>query len=341
MRSFGTAVKQGRLKPGVEKTVFEYTLSSSATHGAITAQWHAGKSSGVTPSFRIRVYIDGEDTASVDYPLFLAHGTGPAQTSLRDLTNGELLPPWSSALFGRTHDSGWWNTYLIPFGKSIRVTLTDPENDSPFWYMVKGYENAPLVVSGLALPPSTRLQLIRTTDPSVRAGSLVTFANVSLGSDSGSSSGGLIRQLNLVVNSSQYHYQEGCVSALIDAGTETENGLWISSGLEDVFLGAYFHSMPTMHTPYAGFQLNATQWNQGDIASNSLAAYRIFEHDPILFSESVKFRWIASSDNGGKNEGFCNYEWPQAKVPADAPPVDPKAETISVDALTWVYTWTN
>eukprot|EP01050_Picozoa_sp_SAG11_P003710 SAG11_NODE_217_length_12229_cov_9.152185_8_plen_127_part_00 len=79
MKSFGVAVKQAHLFKGVEKVVFEHTLSAGATHGAMTQAWHAGKPSGVTPRLRIRYYIDGEAEASIGYPLFLAHGQGPAQ----------------------------------------------------------------------------------------------------------------------------------------------------------------------------------------------------------------------------------------------------------------------
>ena len=52
-------------------------------------------------------------------------------------------------------------------------------------------------------------------------------------------------------------------------------------------------------------------------------------------------RWIASSDNGHKNGGFCNYDWPAAKMPAAAKPIsDPEmGMAISVDALAWVYVW--
>ena len=174
-----------------------------------------GKPSGVSPSLRIRMYIDGEQNASVDYPLFLAHGAGPAQTQLSP------LEPWSSALFGRTHDSGWFNHFLVPFQKSIRISLTDPQSASHFWYMCRGLENAPLVFSGLTFPPNTRLATQRTTNASVTPGTLVSFADVS-------GTHGIVRQINLVVNSSNYGYQEGCVSALIDG----ENAIWISSGLE-------------------------------------------------------------------------------------------------------------
>ena len=103
MKSIGVAVKQSRLQKGVEKVVFEHALSPGATHGVMTEAWHAGKPSGVNPNLRIRYYIDGEASASVDYPLFLAHGTGPAQT------NVSKIGPWGNAMFGRSHDSGWYN----------------------------------------------------------------------------------------------------------------------------------------------------------------------------------------------------------------------------------------
>ena len=35
---------------------------------------------------------------------------------------------------------------------------------------------------------------------------------------------------------------------------------------------------------------------------------RIHEPDPLLFSSSFEFQWIASSDNRDKNAGFCNCE---------------------------------
>jgi hypothetical protein len=79
------------------------------------------------------------------------------------------------------------------------------------------------------------------------------------------------------------------------SGTANPNQLWLSSGLEDYFLGAYFHSMPTMHLPFSGFMLDATSTDPaspGDLGGpNSLAAYRIHEEDPVLFTESVLLRW--------------------------------------------------
>ena len=90
--------------------------------------------------------------------------------------------------------------------------------------MCRGVENLPIVAAGLTLPPSTRLHL-QHTKKTVQAGTLIKFASVA-------GKAGLMRQFNLVVNSSNYRYQEGCMSAMIDQAP-----LFLSSGLEDYFLG--------------------------------------------------------------------------------------------------------
>lgn len=182
----------------------------------------------------------------------------------------------------------------------------------------------------------------------VKAGALINFATAN-------GTAGLLRSFNLVVNSSDYSYQEGCMSALIDGARP----LWLSSGLEDYFLGAYFHSMPTEHLPYSGFQniQPATKSGPpcslpaGHCSSNSLSAFRIHEKDPLLFSSAFSFQWIASSDNKNKNAGWCNYAWPAAKMPSQPPKPFPTNRTydcgrkdgkpcsVSVDALAFLYVW--
>mmetsp|Transcript_4922 Transcript_4922/g.12749 ORF Transcript_4922/g.12749 Transcript_4922/m.12749 type:complete len:212 (+) Transcript_4922:585-1220(+) len=207
--------------------------------------------------------------------------------------------------------------------------MTDNNQSSPFWYMCRGVENMPITMAGLTLPNTARLQLVHTRE-TVQAGSLVTFANIG-------GKAGLLRQTNLVINSTNYAYQEGCVSAIID-GTQD---LWMSSGLEDYFLGAYFHSMPTEHLPFSGFELQQPATSEPEkIPLNSLSAYRIHDPDPVLFTKSLQFQWIASSDNRHKNDGFCNYDFPSAPIPTTPPgPSELLNGTISVDALAWVYVW--
>ena len=70
-RTFGTAGKEKTvLKAGVEAELFHY-----AAKGFLTHMWFGGdfKDYGLT---RIRVYVDGERTASIDMELMMGHGIG-------------------------------------------------------------------------------------------------------------------------------------------------------------------------------------------------------------------------------------------------------------------------
>ena len=317
LRSFGVALKALNLEARNETTVFEHTLSAGSESGAVTQQWHAG-ASGVILDLRVRVYVDGEETASVDFPVGLSHGVGPSQTTL------DAAGPYAYELFGRTNAGGFWNTFLVPFQASVRVTLTVGEPLTT-WYMCRGVENGPLVAAGVPLPPTARLMTTRT-QATVAEGTLVTWASVA-------GRAGLLRQLHLLANSSNYHYQEGCVSAVIDGV-----GLWLSSGLEDYFLGAYFHSMPALHSRFSGFARNATA--EAGVSENSIVAYRIHEHDPVLFSTSFALRWIATSNNKDADYGYCNFQWPARPVPDGPPPVPhPATGNVTLDALAFLYVW--
>lgn len=313
--SFGVAVKALELDAGNETTVFAHTLTAGSEGGAVTQQWHAG-GSGIILGLRVRVYVDGEDTAAIDYPVGLSHGVGPAQTTL------DASGPFESELFGRTNAGGFWNNFLVPFQASARVTLTSDVLLTT-WYMCRGVENGPLTAAGVPLPPTARLVTTRT-QATVAEGTLVTWASVN-------GRAGLLRQLHLLANSSDYSYQEGCVSAVVDG-----SGLWLSSGLEDYFLGAYFHSMPALHSRFSGFARNATD----EDGLNSIVAYRIHERDPMLFTTSFALRWIATSDNKVGDYGYCNFKWPAAPVPDGPPPVPrPSVGNITLDALAFLYVW--
>ena len=102
--------------------------------------------------------------------------------------------------------------------------------------------------------------------------------------------------------------------------------------------------MPTEHLPFSGFEnIQPATAEKELFPSNSLSAYRIHEPDPVVFTESFAFRWIASSDNAHKNGGLCNYNWPAAEMPAKPSPIVPNPAEgdgdVTVDALAWVYIW--
>ena len=149
LRSFGVAVKSLKLAAENETTVFEYSLSLGTASGAVTQQWHAGNNN---MNLRVRIFVDGEANASVEYPVALAHGAGPVQVTL-GAAEGRTS---RSSLAGQS-DTGFWNNFLVIFQSSVRVTLTSAEQ-MPIWYMVRDLENGPLVAAGVSLPPTARLQ---------------------------------------------------------------------------------------------------------------------------------------------------------------------------------------
>ena len=118
---------------------------------------------------RLRYYIDGETTASVDFPFGLGNGSPHLDAS---------EPPWSAgALFGRTgQPSGIFNTFPIPFGRSVRVVVelrtTVPKENrtherTPFWIIVRGWRSpngVPLPGSLGPLPPTARMRVSETSD---------------------------------------------------------------------------------------------------------------------------------------------------------------------------------
>src|SRR5579885_554601 len=121
--------------------------------GCLTHMWFGGDWPGYERT-RIRVYVDGERTPSIDMEMGLGHGFG----------FGEAAAPWGAVRLGKTgRPSGVYNTYRIPFGSGVRVTAQRPKDlpDAPFWWIVRGTENLPVTLGGVRLPDGARLRLHR------------------------------------------------------------------------------------------------------------------------------------------------------------------------------------
>ena len=106
--------------------------------GVITEQWFTG---GVMNRHtRIRIYIDGEVDASLDFNLFIAHGLGfPESDDLKNI-------PWGTRRIAHTADGGICNTIRIPLSKSFRVTATT-QSSGYIWYIIH-LDNAGLTYKG-------------------------------------------------------------------------------------------------------------------------------------------------------------------------------------------------
>jgi hypothetical protein len=171
---------------------------------------------------RIRFYVDEETKPSIDMELFLGHGIGW----------GDPSAPWGSARLGKSgHPSGLYNTYRIPFGKSIRVTGqlgADVEKPQVFWWIIRGVENLPVFLGNIRLPDNARLRLQVRDDVELEPLQVFDICQ--------SSRAGALYQVTLAVASKNFNFLEAVLRAYMDGAKDP---LLLSSGTEDYFLGTY------------------------------------------------------------------------------------------------------
>ena len=283
MKTFSYAIKNGFLHPKEEKTLYKHNTGQP---GVITEQWFTGLECR-NRSMRMRIYIDDEKKASLDFQAFTAHATGFRETD--DLSN----VPWGTKWFGHSaKGGGMYNTFRIPFGKSFRVTATNPCRRQ-FWYIVRGVENYPVVLGDLVLPPTARLKLYKRENVSLSAFDFLKMAHVN-------SSAGAVFLVTMAATGSDLTFLEGCFRAFIDGSNEA---MWLSSGTEDFFLSAYYFDAGTYQNSNAGLTyINAS--------TGYVSAYKFFENDPLLFSKSLELWWRCSDIDFTKDKYGCPHTWP-------------------------------
>src|SRR5665213_1209598 len=219
IETFGTAGKELKVLEGGR----EAELYSRTGAGCLTHMWFGGDWKGYLRT-RVRVYVDGEKSASIDMELGRGHGIGFEDPAA----------PWGVTRMGKTGThSGVYNTFRIPFGSSVRVTaqLADDVKENPdFWWIIRGSTHLPVEVAGVRLPETARLHLYKreqytaqkleefdlcsTTKPGALY--LVTIAGKSQGN---------------------INFLEAQMRVYLNGSKEP---LMLSSGLEDYFLGTYY-----------------------------------------------------------------------------------------------------
>lgn len=286
LKTFGAIGKELTvLKGGREAELFRHD-----GRGCLTHMWFGGD----FPDYgrtRIRVYVDGETTASIDMEMMIGVGIGFQDDAA----------PWGTARIGKTgNPSGIYNTYRIPFGKSVRVTAQRApghEDDPPFWWIVRGVENLPVEIGGVRLPGDARLRLYKREN--YAAARLEEFALCD------TLRSGLLYQVTLAAKSVNWSYLEAIIRAYIGGAKEP---LLLSSGLEDYFLGTYYFNRGRYATPVAGL-------THKDESDHSFSAYRFHEEDPVFFQRGLRLTCRCGEEVGGKvfNDPqpatFTSYVW--------------------------------
>jgi D-arabinan exo alpha-(1,3)/(1,5)-arabinofuranosidase (non-reducing end) len=285
-KPFGNIGKELRIL----KTDEETELYKRQGAGCLTHMWFGGS----WPDYgktQLRIYVDDEETASIDMELMMGHGIGFQDPAA----------PWGVARIGVTgNPSGLYNTYRIPFGKSIRVTaqMAQGVKGQPyFWWIIRGSENLPVELGGVRLPESARLRLYKHID--YKAKRLEEFDLIN------TSKSGALYQVTLAAQGSNFSYLEACVRAYIN---DAKKPLWLSSGLEDYFLGTYYFNRGKYYTPVAGL-------THLDKENFSFSAYRFHEDDPLFFENGLRLTCRCGEKIGDKvfhdpqETVYTSYVW--------------------------------
>jgi hypothetical protein len=269
--------------------------------GCLTHMWFGGDWPGYERT-RIRVYVDGEKTPSIDMQLGLGHGYG----------FGDDAAPWGSSRLGKTgHPSGVYNTYRIPFGAGVRVTAQrdkDSPDGAPFWWIVRGTENLPLTLGGVRLPDGARLKLHRLENHVAQRLEEFSLCDVQ--------GAGALYQVTIAAKTNRVtggwkdlSFLEACMRAYFDGADEP---VLLSSGLEDYFLGTYYFNRGKYATAVAGL-------THLDKQNASFSAYRFHDEDPIFFQQGLRLTCRC----GEELRGHVFH--------------DPSETTYTT--YTWVYEW--
>lgn len=294
LKTFGTAGKEGVLYPDQEVVLFQH-----AGPGCLTHMWFGGDWPGYERT-QIRFYVDDEVTPSIDMELFLGHGIGWDDRSA----------PWGTERLGKTgQPSGLYNTYRIPFGKSIRVTGklgAGVKKPQTFWWIFRGVENLPVYLGNIQLPPNARLRLQVHNDISLDPLQMIDIAQ--------SPGAGALYQVTLAVASTSYIFLEAVLRAYINGATDP---ILLSSGTEDYFLGTYYFNRGMYHLPLAGL----THKDARATGLCRFSAYRFHDEDPVIFQKGLRLVWRNGEEKDGKAYG------------------DGSPQRSQITSYVWLYEW--
>eukprot|EP01079_Euglenida_sp_SAG-EU17-18_P010357 gene10357-1876_t len=318
--TFGTGLSGGSFAPD-EKTIFAHQIAPG--HSGVMNHFWSTCNAECEGALLVRYYVDGELNASIAYEPGMASGTG----------FDDPAAPWGTKWFGHGAHSAWFNNFKIPFGSSIRVTVqsTDGKEHSGFYMIVRGGLDIALVIGGVELPTTARLQLQSFSGP-LQTLEVLNLVHVPEGSK------GFVFLVALSVNNSGHLHHpnpkgflEGCPH-MFDPPSQAWPGTLLGSGTEDYFDSGWYFNAGEFHLPVAGYthildKDDALEWS----------AYRFHEMDPLIFNNGVRVTWRCGENGSPAPDGGNKcYIQPQQD---DLPPSEEATLCEHVQSYGWVYTW--
>jgi len=292
--------------------MFTHVVAKEDKWGVLTHMWSTAPSA-VLDSVIIRVYVDGESTASIQFTFPLASGVG----------FGDQAAPWGTDLIGKGAAWGAWNNNLrVPFLKSVRVTAQAINANGVtggFYFIVRGAPNLPVAIGGFPVPidKGARLKLsakTATLEP------LEWFPTLQLTSGSG-----IVLFHTLVVSSGNENFMEGCYHFYSPYNAQFP-GVLISSGTEDYFDSAWYFNAGQFRLQNAGY----THFTN-NASGVTWSAYRMHQVDPLIFSGGVQHVW-RNGDLNDAADNKCNIQGMDGKIAGNP-------TRSAIISYTWYYVW--
>lgn len=301
LESFSTMGKQSEiLTSGNEELLYE-----KKGKGMLHHMWFGGGFDGIENTV-IRVYVDGEKEPSIE--MKMSEGFANAYHSNNNFQ--------SSSIIGKTGSKGGvYNAFKIPYGEKIKITAQNKEirgkSGQYFWWILRGTSNMPLTINGVTLPENARMKLHKVEDKLVYA-----YAEFDL---CDTKKDGLLYMVYMQgeaaepnkIYKEEWHklsFLEACMRAYVGGAKEP---VFLSSGLEDYFLGTYYFESGRFANDLAGL-------TYFDKENAKFAGYRIHDRDPYYFKNGLRLTcragetWPEKNNiklHDAPNSKFTTYTW--------------------------------
>jgi hypothetical protein len=303
-----------------EVTLLDHTLQAGDL-GALTYFWITG--SPAVAYAQIRIYIDGETNPSLAYQPAKASGVGiGAIGQIIGPGNGSTLGPWSTKWFGQLGRSAYFNTFRVPFQRSLRLTYQSGlgQPDAMLFIQARGVsglgDGLSDIIPGFTLPPTARLTLQVRDDTTYAPLEYMTLADVPTGS-------GALFATTMWWHSQSKSTIEGCVRAYMPRNQSFSESMLLSTGWEDY----YITSWGMIQGAFQGELSGTTHWTSpGNL---NVSAYRFHTQDPLFFEDGL--RVVLRNGETKGPAGKCLQET------GGRPVGTPGSTTLGVYA--WVYSW--
>lgn len=269
MKTFTNSIKEEYIHPGEEKTILERDGS-----GVITHMWFGGSYEYFDTAI-VCVYIDYEIRPSIEASMYMMHCMGFYD---KDFT-------FTTDKIGKTGDiSGVYNFYRIPYNEHIKITVQMDDRaviKDWFWSIVRGTEDMSIIISGVTLQDEVKLRLHKLEN--YAADPLEEFLIYNSYDKQG-----CLYLTAISAVSTNFNFQESCIRGYFNSN-EPE---YLSSGLEDYFLGTYY------------FQKGKYQCNMAGVThlmkNKEFSGYRFHDDDPIFFPRNTNITCRCGEKIGDK-----------------------------------------